>query len=43
MFTIIFIAKIPLQFQIKQEVQGGGGGVSPWTPYQVSALDLLGT
>jgi hypothetical protein len=26
MFTIIFIAKIPLQFQIKQEVQGGGCG-----------------
>ena len=26
MFTIIFIAKIPLQFQIKQELQGGGCG-----------------
>jgi len=33
MCTIISIAKIPLQL----------GGFAPWTPYQDSALDLLGT
>jgi hypothetical protein len=40
MCTIIFIAKIALQYQIKPEFHVG---FAPWIHYQNSALDLMGT
>ena len=41
MCTIIFLDKIPLQFQIKPGLRGGDCG--PLDPYRDSALDLMGT